>query len=650
MGYDHCKTAYNKLADAWNMFMDTGKLQKGILRPDSYTSWIRCDHQHIFGPQVDLSEQDLAQKQEHNRSLIYNSKPVMQRVDQILRHKIGTNYAIILTDADGLIMEVLYRGSSDEIPVGNRYHEMLACSNAINISSHERKIIEVYGYEHLYPKATAWNTVGDLIVNEDKSVAGSLGIVSGINQVSSLVPIVKIGTQLIQSGLLFEQTAVNKIGMLLEEIPSAVITVNNLGVILNVNREFLNLFNVPQEVLIGQNVRDYLIGNIDYEKLLSSNEELYTFDYVTIRGRRTGSYTIVKKSIIHDFFYHSLITLSFTRNRAKNIGTKLPDFNENLYHFDDLIGETPAIKSVKSVAQKAAYTLFNVLIEGESGTGKELLAQSIHTASRPDRPFIAINCGALTKELLQSELFGYEEGAFTGAQKGGKPGQFELADGGSLFLDEIGEMPLEMQVSLLRCLQEKTVTRVGGTRARKVDVRIIAATNRSLYEQVKKGNFREDLYYRLNVIEINMPALREHLADIPLLCKYILYDLGQKSKTQADIEISPLAMECLCNYDWPGNVRELKNILERALVYSDGRLITRECLPLLIRESSPQAAEPNGSLKESERMAIIEAISKYRGNISKSAAELGIARSTLYQKMQRLGISPNHIRRQSEQI
>lgn len=650
MGYDHCKTAYNKLADAWNMFMDTGKLQKGILRPDSYTSWIRCDHQRIFGPQVDLSEQELVQKQEHNRSLIYNSKPVMQRVDHILRRKIGANYAIILTDADGLIMEVLYRGSSEEIPVGNRYHEMLACSNAINISSHERKIIEVYGYDHLYPKATAWNTVGDLIINEDKTVAGSLGIVSGINQVSSLVPIVKIGAQLIQSGLLFEQTAVNKIGMLLEEIPLAVIAVNNSGVILNVNREFLNLFNVPQEVLIGQNVRDYLIGNVDYEKLLSSNEEAYTFDYVTIRGRRTGSYTIVKKSIIHDFFYHSLITLSFTRNRAKNIGTRLPDFNEHMYRFEDLMGESPAIKSVKTIAKKAANTLFNVLIEGESGTGKELLAQSIHTASRPDGPFIAINCGAFTKELLQSELFGYEEGAFTGALKGGKPGQFELADGGSLFLDEIGEMPMEMQISLLRCLQDKTVTRVGGTRARKVDVRIIAATNRSLYEQVKKGNFREDLYYRLNVIEINMPALRDRLADIPLLCSHILADLAQESEPPERIEISPLALECLCNYDWPGNVRELKNILERALVYSDGGLITRDCLPLLIRGSSLPAADNQGSLKESERQAIIEMLSRYNGNISKSADELGIARSTLYQKMKRLGISPQYIRRQPEHL
>jgi len=644
VSYDHCKTAYNKLTDAWNMFMDTGKLQKGILRPDSYTSWIRCEHQRISGPLVDLSEQELAEKQEYNRSLIYNSRPIMQRVDRVLSKKIGSNYAIILIDAEGLIMDILYRGS-DDIPLGNRYHEMLACSNAINISSHEKKIIEVYGYEHLYPRASEWNTIGDPIFNEDKSVAGALGIVSGISQASSLVPIVKIGAQLIQSGLLFEQTAINKIGLLLEDIPSAVIAINNLGVILNVNREFLNLFNVPQEVLIGQNISEYLIGNIDYDKLLSSSEEMITFDYVTIRGRRKGSYTIVKKSIIDNFYHHSLITLSFTKNRAKNIGSKLPTLNDNLYRFDDLIGETAPIKLVKTIAQKAARTLSNVLIEGESGTGKELLAQSIHMSSRPQGPFIAMNCGAFTKELLQSELFGYEEGAFTGAIKGGKPGQFELADGGSIFLDEIGEMPLEMQVSLLRCLQDKTVTRVGGTQPRKVDVRIIAATNRNLYEQVKKGNFREDLYYRLNVIEINMPALRERLGDIPLLCSHILKELGQRFSLADAIEVSPAALDCLRHYDWPGNVRELKNILERALIYSDGSIITCECLPLLIRESSPQAVDNNGSLKDFERLAIIDAIDKYNGNISKSAAELGIARSTLYQKMVRLGISPNSHRK-----
>ncbi len=644
MSYDYRKTAYGRLTDAWNMFMDTGKLQEGIQRPESYTSWIRCEHQRIYGPQVDLSEQEFAQKQELNRSLICNSKPIMHQVNRVLSRKIGTNYAIILMDAEGLIMDILYRNSED-IPLGNRYHEMLACFNALNISSHEKKIIEVYGYEHLYPLASEWNTIGDSIFNDDKSVAGALAIVSGINQVSPLVPIVKIGTQLIQSGLLFEQTAINKMGLLLEDIPAAVIAINKMGAILNVNREFSNLFNVPQEVLIGQNISEYLIGNIDYDKLLSSVDETFTLDYVSIRGRRKSSYTIVKKSIIGNFYHHSLITLSFKKNRAKNIGSKLPMPNDNLYRFDDLIGTSPSMKLVKTIAQKAARSLSNVLIEGESGTGKELLAQSIHMASRPEEPFIAINCGALTKELLQSELFGYEEGAFTGASKGGKPGQFELADGGSIFLDEIGEMPIEMQVSLLRCLQDKTVTRVGGTQARKVDVRIIAATNRNLYEQVKKGTFREDLYYRLNVIEIRMPSLQERIEDIPSLCSYILDELCLRMNMPEHVQITTDAMECLGNYNWPGNVRELKNVLERAIIYCDAAQINCECLPLPIRETSPQTTDNDGSLKDFERLAIIEAVSKFEGNISKSAASLGIARSTLYQKMDRLGISPHALRR-----
>lgn len=644
MSYDYCKTAYNKLTDAWNMFMDTGQVQKGILRPDSYTSWIRCDHKKIYGPLVALSEEAFARKQEDNRSLINNYKPVMQRVDSILKQKIDSSYALILMDAEGLIVDVVYHGSND-IPLGTRYHEMLACSNAIDISSQERKMVEVYGYEHLYPQASEWNTIGDRILNYDKSVAGAFGIVSGISNVSALVPIVKIGSQLVQSGLVFEQIAVNKIGLLLEEIPEAVIAINHLGEILSANQEFLQLLNISQERLIGKNIRDYLLGDIDYYKLFTCIDEVNIFNNISIRGHQKNNYTIVKKSFIDKFYHHSLITLSFKKNLPKKIGSLSSQPNDNLHRFEDLIGDTVPIKLVKTIAQKTARSFFNVLIEGESGTGKELLAQSIHMSSRPQGPFVAINCGALTRELLQSELFGYEEGAFTGAIKGGKPGKFELADGGSIFLDEIGEMPIEMQVSLLRCLQDKTVTRVGGSQPKKIDIRIIAATNRNLYEQVRNGNFREDLYYRLNVIEIKMPPLRERIADIPLLCNHILNELSHKLDLIENVQISPAAMDCLCHYHWPGNVRELQNVLERAVIYSDGNLIDFECLPLPIRDSSPQTADTNGSLKDFERLAIIEAVSKHHGNISKSAAELGIARSTLYQKMDRLGISPHTLRK-----
>jgi transcriptional regulator with PAS, ATPase and Fis domain len=269
-----------------------------------------------------------------------------------------------------------------------------------------------------------------------------------------------------------------------------------------------------------------------------------------------------------------------------------------------------------------------------------MLAQAIHNASkRKNKPFIAINCGAIPRDLLGSELFGYVEGAFTGAKKGGSAGKFELADGGTLFLDEIGEMSLEMQVLLLRVIQEKEVMRIGGHKVIPVDVRIIAATNKNLREEVQKGSFREDLFFRLNVMPITLPPLRERREDIPLLVHHFVGKLCKKLNKPFP-EIRPDFLEALIQYDWPGNIRELQNILERTLNRNTKPILSAKDLPEEVFQMFPgqKKAEMLVHRDEIKKQSIIQALRLCNGNITKAAKHLGISRSTFYRQMKKFGI------------
>ncbi|HSL92353.1 MAG TPA: sigma 54-interacting transcriptional regulator [Candidatus Limnocylindrales bacterium] len=314
------------------------------------------------------------------------------------------------------------------------------------------------------------------------------------------------------------------------------------------------------------------------------------------------------------------------------------------YTFDSIVGSGPAITAAKEEALRASRTDSTVLLRGDTGTGKELFAHAIHAAGlRRSRPFIKLNCAAVPAELLESELFGYEEGAFTGAKKGGKPGKFEMAAGGTLFLDEIGDMPLPMQAKLLRVLQEREVERVGGTSSRRVDIRIIAATGKPLEELVGEGTFRADLYYRIHVIPVHIPPLRERREDIGEIAEHFLakvsLDTGEPGR-----RLSPELLGILRSYAWPGNVRELQNVLERAVAMARGEVLLPEHLPPHLLRVVPGAGKEvtPGSLAsakaEAERAAILAALKATRGNKSKAADLLRIHRVKLYEKMKRHGI------------
>ncbi|MBM7691710.1 PAS domain S-box-containing protein [Peribacillus deserti] len=322
--------------------------------------------------------------------------------------------------------------------------------------------------------------------------------------------------------------------------------------------------------------------------------------------------------------------------------------------FTEIIGNSAELQQVKRIARKAASTPSTVLITGESGTGKEMFANAIHKLSAyAEGPFISVNCAAIPEHLLEAELFGYEEGAFTGAKKGGKPGKFELAHKGTLFLDEIGDMPALMQAKILRALQDREVERVGGVSKHQVDVRIVAATNRRLEEMVREGDFREDLYYRLNIIRLAIPPLRERKEDIPLLLTHHLQHFSHRFGL-GDIQFSEKAMSVLAAYPWPGNVRELVNTVEMLVSLSDSSVIMPDDLPSHFKSLSMERSQPvlnqfsnmddaplekvKNSVLVKEKELILKTLSETNGNKAAAARKLGIQRSTLYEKLKKHNI------------
>jgi transcriptional regulator with PAS, ATPase and Fis domain len=335
----------------------------------------------------------------------------------------------------------------------------------------------------------------------------------------------------------------------------------------------------------------------------------------------------------------SLITLrdiAGVRDLVNRLGA--PDA---LVTFDDIMGRTPLIAEVRERARRVAAGDATVLILGESGTGKELFARAIHAASpRRDGPFIAVNCGALPETLIESELFGYAEGAFTGARRGGKPGKFELASGGTLFLDEIGDLPLHLQMKLLRVVEERAVDRLGGTRPIPVNIRLIAATHRDLEAMVARGEFREDLYFRLAVIPLHVPPLRDRPGDIPDLARAFLRRIGQARGK--DVQgFHPDAMRLLVGYRWPGNVRELQNAVDYAVSIADGPHVLPEHLPPRVRTPAGEDEQALPTLAQAEHRLIQEALRRYGSNGAgkrQAARALGINLATLYRKIKQQGI------------
>ena len=427
-----------------------------------------------------------------------------------------------------------------------------------------------------------------------------------------------------------------------------ILAIDDKGIITYVNRFFLNMLGMRREEVLGKKVWNTLPGILLYDTVLQGysnwgeNLKIGGRDFLVVRfplkedGKVIGA---VVKTIFPDMTIAKGIA-GRVLNPIKDAEPRRP-----LYTCMDIIGETPPMLVAMKVARRAAKTDSTLLITGESGTGKEVFAQAVHTRSvRRDRPFVKVNCAAIPDNLLESELFGFVDGAFTGATKGGKPGKFELAEGGTIFLDEIGDMSLPMQSKLLRVIQEKEVDRIGATKSIPLDVRITAATNQDLQKLVGEGRFREDLYYRLKVLEITVPPLREHIDDIPILADFLIERINNRLGSNIK-RIKPESVQLMMAYSWPGNIRELENILERAINQSEDNQIDLTDLILPKSDANQEARKQNviqdglrKSIDQNEKDLILNAIARAGGNKAEAARMLNIQRSSLYKKMARLKI------------
>ena len=450
----------------------------------------------------------------------------------------------------------------------------------------------------------------------------------------------------------------NQLNNILQSMSDGVLMVDHQGIITQVNPSAEKIIGKTAQEMKGSPVKDVTVGKaLCIEKMLAKQQSYY--DVELMLDTAAGHIYCVSsgKPILDDQgTLNGGVILLRPMEKVQRLVNRFSGAQAN-FHFRHIIGNSAEIRETVRLASHATSTMSTVLLQGESGTGKEVFAQAIHNRSaRRKGPFVAVKCGAIPRELIASELFGYAEGAFTGAKRGGRPGKFELASGGTLFLDEIGDMPLDQQVALLRVLQDKKITRVGGDMMIPVDIRIICATNRDLKQEIEKGRFREDLYYRLNVITIEVPPLRRRREDIPLLVDYFLKNIGRDWGVEIE-SVEPEVMEYLTRYEWPGNVRELQNVVERMISMADGNTIGLNLLPPEIYNAndlansqekvvpvrmgrlSRERQNRKQLLAEKESQEILALLTKHGGNVSQVARDMGVSRNTLYRKMKQYNIS-----------
>lgn len=458
------------------------------------------------------------------------------------------------------------------------------------------------------------------------------------------------------------QNSVEALGAILESAYEGIAVVDENGVLQEFNKAYCRFIGIKREDAIGRHVTE-VIDNTNLHITVKTGipergvlQNIHGQDMVVHRipiwreARVVGAIgMLIFEGVTEVYKIYERLQENNRRNQPEKELLTLKKEKDSRITIDQIIGTSEEILDVKRIARKAARTTATVLITGESGTGKEMFAKSIHHLSPfSTGPFISVNCGAIPEHLFESELFGYDEGAFTGAKKGGKPGKFELADNGSIFLDEIGELPLVMQTKLLRVLQEKEVERVGGVKKCQISVRIIVATNRDLKEMVDRGEFREDLFYRLNIIQLPIPPLRERKKDIPILIAYYIKEICEKYQIPVKSFTSEV-VSVFMDYRWQGNIRELVNTIERLVTLVDGNIINWNHLPLSIKDhinkeikverKLPEAptlmeeAKIQGTMKEKE--IILNALKNSGGNKSRAADILGIHRTTLYQKLKK---------------
>lgn len=650
----------------------TDKNYKYAVRSEILDSWMRCRQ-----AKVNPTDNRIHHQLEHtglqvmlrqNQTLIKIAKPFMENLYRIVA---GTGFVVVLTDVRGYIMEILGDKNALLNPItvsffqGASWSEEEAGTNAIGTALVIKKPIQVSGSEHYCRKHHCLTCSAAPILDAQGKVMGILDVSGESTAAHSHT----LGMVVAAAEAIMAQLSIRKKNNELKVINNRLTNIFNTmsdGVILIDNNGVISELNPVAQKILGAGLSEAKPG-VQVESILGTK---HTFIRRMLKCKESCpgveimldtsqglSHCLASGEPVTD--EQGLVTGGVIILRPiKQIQSLVNRFigHYGTLQFSDIIGESKAILEAVRIASLAATSMSNVLLQGESGTGKEIFAQAIH--NRSDRrvgPFIAVNCGAIPRELIGSELFGYGDGAFTGAKRGGKPGKFELADGGTLFLDEIGDMPLEQQVALLRVLQERKVIRIGCDKVIPIDVRVICATNKHLMKEVERGTFRKDLYYRLDVISITIPPLRERSEDIVPLFNHFLEKMDKACRGLA---VSPEVITRIVRYSWPGNVRELQNVVERIVSLTEGSLITVANLPQDICNWQPAVTaevavayaddiRPNTFcrreqrrvyLAENERQEIVALLSSHRGNVSLTAKSMGVSRNTLYRKMKQYAI------------
>lgn len=437
----------------------------------------------------------------------------------------------------------------------------------------------------------------------------------------------------------------NHFRSLMRTCNTGVIITNSTGYIIDMNQKAFELLELREEDCIGSHFFDILDFSLNPKDSISLSESMNAYPLLV----RTKKYKKFKYVFCIDLVQNSTNSTSFdtiiTFYPSQSDTTPQSNFMAS-YTFDSIIKSSYHMKQVERISKVAARTSSNVLIYGESGTGKELIAHAIHNESnRRKGPFVALNCGAIPAGLIESELFGYEGGTFTGARSTGQMGKIEMASGGTLFLDEIGNMPLHMQVILLRFLETREVLRLGGKNPKKVDIRVIAATNVDLKKAITENTFREDLFYRLNVFTINVPPLRERKEDIKILVNHFISQINERENLNVT-GVDKTVLELFMEYNWPGNIRELENIVEWCVNMADDKIIRLKDLPNdFIQSFLSKKMEKSDPILENR--ILNTTLSNVNGNVNKASALLGVSRRTLYRKFEKYDIDPSNFRNQS---
>jgi sigma-54 dependent transcriptional regulator, acetoin dehydrogenase operon transcriptional activator AcoR len=620
-----------------------------------------------------LKGRDVSENIRHNRELIRIATPFMKTIYDFL---VDSGFIMILTDRKGCILNIfgdkdIVQGAKElNMVVGAYMDESSVGTNAMGTAIKEDAPIQISAKEHFITAYHRWTCSAAPIHNISGEIIGTLNLTGysdlvhphTLGLVAAAVKSVEnqLKSEVAQSSLMEAYQYNNTI---MNSIQSGIIAVDRDGNIKSINDSACIMLKLGRREIINGSIGYFLKSWEDifrnFEEGKEYQDEEVSFKLAGLKERHSLNAQPIKAT---DGRVIGMVLTFKELQKVINLVNRYTGMRAR-YTFEELIGQSREVQAIVEYGKNIAESPSTILIEGESGTGKEVLAQAIHNwSSRKDNGFVAINCGAISKNLIESELFGYDEGAFTGAKKGGHPGKFELANGGTLFLDEIGEMPLDMQVNLLRVLQEGCITRIGGSKYIPVDVRIIAATNKDLRKEVARGTFRQDLYYRLSVIPIVLPPLRERKEDVKLLVEHFLRIKALRLNRSVPL-VSDEIWSHVYNYDWPGNIRELENFVEK-LVNLEGKMSLNMTGTVESASTAAEATESREtainfcggesynsvrenlsseeidlcSLEELEKRAITAALKSFKGNITQISKTLGISRNTLYQKMKKYGL------------